>query len=291
MMRPAAALLTIGIVLAAAGGPSPAQPAGEANQPARPAPEAKDQPLTVTVKEMKGTAHRLVAGDKPEWVPLKIGDELGEQTVIRTGFRTRVVLAFADNSEVTIARATKMGIDQFQKKEKVTKTRLGLKYGSMRATVEEARGPNDFTVATPVATLAVTGSQGPLSYCGDIGFNVQCASGGFKVTKGSKSRKLRGKEKTNDQLLRSVILTQIQALPQIGDVLGGLGGAEISNLTSYSGGLGGIGFIPGRPAVINPTIPSSILDSIRPNGENGNGYPNGYENGYENGYPYNGIPQ
>ncbi len=72
--------------------------------------ESKPADVTVTVKEVSGTAHRLLTGKDPQWAPLKVGDKLDEMTIIRTGFRTKVVLTFADNSEVVIERATKMGI-------------------------------------------------------------------------------------------------------------------------------------------------------------------------------------
>ncbi|KPK79682.1 MAG: hypothetical protein AMJ81_12940 [Phycisphaerae bacterium SM23_33] len=257
-------------MLAVACGRVWAQPA----PPAKPGPEeaAKPQPqeqlLTVTIKEVTGTAQRLVPGEKPSWVPLKAGDKLGEQTVIRTGLRSRVVLAFADSSELTIARATKMGIAEFRKEGPVTKTRLGLKYGSLRASVEKARGPNDFTVSTPVATLAVTGSGGQIGHCGDIGSNVQCSFGGFSFASGSRSLNLTGGQSTNSRLLMPILLTQLQSVPQLGDVFNGLTPSETTSLLNFGGGLGGVGFLPGAPVAIRPPL-LPIGGLICPNGKDG----------------------
>ncbi len=70
---------------------------------AKPAPKVK--PMVVTVKEVSGTAHRLLAGKDKKWAPLKVGDKIDEMTIIRTGFRTKVVLTFADGTLDDHARA------------------------------------------------------------------------------------------------------------------------------------------------------------------------------------------
>jgi len=121
---------------------------------------AEAEPLQATVKEVSGVAQYLRAGKDQKWQPLKPGQKLDELTVIRTGFSTRVVLVFADEAEATIQRATKMGVGQLRKVGEVTRTKVGLKYGSVRVNVAKARGPSDFTVATPVATLERAGAIG-----------------------------------------------------------------------------------------------------------------------------------
>ncbi|MHC4716702.1 MAG: FecR family protein, partial [Planctomycetota bacterium] len=122
------AVLILSAVCASAGAQT--RPAASTRPRTRPA----GTPLTAVVKELTGTAQRMTpaarAGARPRWVALKVGDRLNEGNVIRTGFRTRVVLAFADNSVIVVDSATKIGIGQFRKVGKVTATRLGLKYGS-----------------------------------------------------------------------------------------------------------------------------------------------------------------
>lgn len=232
-------------MLAVACGRVWAQPA----PPAKPGPEeaAKPQPqeqlLTVTIKEVTGTAQRLVPGEKPSWVPLKAGDKLGEQTVIRTGLRSRVVLAFADSSELTIARATKMGIAEFRKEGPVTKTRLGLKYGSLRASVEKARGPNDFRVATAAAVLAVTGTSGQVGFTGDFGFGLTGRTGTWAAQAGARQRRVSGTETVDSTLQRHVETLKRNLTPRLGDVYGGLTESEESSLRRHGGGRGAIGFV------------------------------------------------
>lgn len=212
--------------------------------PAQPQqPKAPPQPLKVTVKEVKGVAQRLVAGEKPQWVALKAGERLDEATVIRTGFRTRVVLAFADNSEVIVDRATKMGIAEFRKEGPVTKTRLGLKYGSLRASVEKARGPNDFHVATPVAILAVTGTSGHVGHTGDFGSGLAGRTGTWSAQVGPRHRNVSGTETVNSTMQRHVETVKQNLTPQLGDVYGGLTESEQRSLLNYGGGRGAIGFV------------------------------------------------
>jgi len=211
-------------------------------QEAPAAAKAEGEALVVTVKEVAGKAQRLDAGQKdPKWVPLKAGDKLSELTLIRTGLRSKVVLAMADRSTVVIDRATKMGVAEFRKKGKVAKTRLSLKYGSMRPTVHSARGPNDFAVSTPVATLAIPGSGGPLSFCGDIGFNVLCNIGKLQVLRGHRIRNLIKDEKTNNDMTRSVNILKSLNTPLLGDSFGGLTNVEKKYQQDNNGGRGGIG--------------------------------------------------
>ena len=195
--------------------------------------QVKPKPMVVTVKEVSGTAHRLVVGKEKKWVPLKAGDKLDEMTVIRTGFRTKVVLTFADNSEVIIDRVTKMGIREFRKEGKVTRTTLGLKYGSLRATVKKADGPNDFRISTPTATAAARGSKLQIINSGDFGSEMKCSSGKWNVKKGSKRRNLVKGEGTNNRMVASIRIAKKKATPVLGDVTGGLSRKEVKFIMNY----------------------------------------------------------
>ena len=138
--------------------PAKAAPADKAGpkEPAT-APAAPDAGK-VTVVSVSGSAQKFVAANGKKWLPLKAGDALAELTLIRTGFGAKVVLRFADRSEVVVNNGTKMGIGEFRTKGEQTKTRLGLKYGTIRASVDTSKGPQDFQVRTPVATLSVRGT-------------------------------------------------------------------------------------------------------------------------------------
>ena len=247
-----------------------AAPAGKpADQQAQPQPQDKAdqdqqaQPLTVTVKSVAGTAHRLLPGDEPEWAPLEAGEKLDETSIIRTGLRSKVVLAFADNSTVTVNRATKMGIAEFRKRGEVTQTKLGLKYGSLRATVEKAKGPNDFTVATPVGTMAVTGSGLGAGFTGDLGLRSNCSQGGLQVTQGFRTRNLSPGQTTNNQMAPAIALVQQNFTTMLGDSFGGTTLTEKAGLVNLSAGRGIIGFVGGgggtQSAITPPQLPALTL--------------------------------
>ncbi len=226
----------IGMVVMVLTGASFAQKDKTPEKKAAPKPKVDDQvkPMVVTVKEVSGTARRLVVGkDDKKWVALKIGDKLDEMTIICTGFRTKVVLTFADNSVVTIERATKMGIKEFRKEGKVTKTTLGLKYGSMRPTVKKAAGPNNFRVVMPTATAAARGSKLWVAYSGDFGSEMKCFSGKWNVKKGRNRRNLVKGEGTNNKLLASIKILKKKFTPVVGDVTGGLSRKEIKFMVNH----------------------------------------------------------
>lgn len=226
-------------------------------QPAEAA--AKPQPLVATVKEVKGNAQCLKAGEGEKWRPLKAGDKLDEMSVIITGFRTRVVLAFADNSEVVINRATKMGIAQFRKVGKVTRTRIGLKYGSMRTNISKARGPSDFAVSTAVATLAVGGSGSHIGFS-DFGLMLGAFAGDWLTSMGPRHLNVVAGETTDSRLTRAIFRTKVRTAVLLGDVFGGLGPVELNSLIYFGGGRGVIGFA-GAGAGSNNTLgpPSDLL--------------------------------
>jgi hypothetical protein len=240
-MTVACAALALG--MAAASGQTPAS-----------APTTTSAPTTrstmcATVKEATGVAKRLVKEN--EWAPLQVGDELDEMTVILTGFGSKVVLAFADNSTVTIDRATKIGIGEFRKVGNVTTTKLGLKYGSIRADVEKAKGPNDFTVQTPVATLAVRGTAGDIGYTGDFGLNMRSEHGVWNMVRGFQERNIEGTEGVGDTLtmwvndvLRTVTVvlgdTSAMTPGEVNFVIANAGsGRVIAGSTPSGGGPGG----------------------------------------------------
>ena len=120
--------------------------------------------LQATVVSVSGRAQKRDAGEaNSKWMPLKAGDKLGAMTLVRTGLGTKVVLDLAGRGEVTLGSGTKVGIGQLARRGETVQTRLGLKYGSMRASVDRSRGPTRFQVTTAQATLSVRGTKGGMS--------------------------------------------------------------------------------------------------------------------------------
>jgi hypothetical protein len=237
-------VLALCVVLAAAAGTDMGQT--PASQPAS-APAAAGAAMTATVVEVSGTASRLTGtvNAQEQWAPLAVKDVLGESTVIRTGLRSKVVLAFADNSVVVIDRGTKMGIGEFRREAGATKTSLGLKYGAMRAEVDRAKGPNNFTVASPTNTLALEGSGANFSFSGDFGFQINVVHGQWRNRQGHQHQTLGASEGTDAHMTAPSEVKLLQHAPRIGDVYGGLSPAEQIFLAQQNTGQGGITFTPG----------------------------------------------
>jgi hypothetical protein len=153
----------------------------------------------VTVESVKGPAQYCdTSGGKTKWVALKRGDKLGELTIIRTGFGAKVVLHFKDDTRVTIHGAAKMGIREFKKSEKVTKTQLGLKYGVIKARVDSTRNPNDFKVKVHNTTLAVTGTGLGIGAFFDLGALFTNIFGSTRTSNQGGSRSMDGKGQQTD---------------------------------------------------------------------------------------------
>ena len=148
------------------------------------APEGKPstEKLTATVVSVSGPAQKLaIAKDDKKWLPLKAKDELDELTVIRTGLGAKVVLQLSDRGEIIINNATKIGIGELRKDGEKVSAELGLKYGTMRASVDSTRGENDFRIATPVATLSVRGSAADVGFMADSTRTLDARAGLWRV--------------------------------------------------------------------------------------------------------------
>lgn len=237
----------------------------------------------VTVESVTGPAQKLVAAGgagpaKAKWEPLKAGDILAENAVIRTGLRAKVVLRFEDRAVVTLDTATKMGIGEFRKVGRKAKVRLGLKYGRMGTAFETDKGPNDVKVTTPVATLSVRGCGGYMGFTGDWGLwfmSLQDAWGAQNNSGGT--RNVNPGEMTGGWygLLQSFHIFRQMFRMRMGDWFGI--NTEAQNLIRNGSGPGIVGF-GGFGNIFRRIIrsmPPSSSSGSSPNGQDRNGY-NGY---------------
>ena len=252
MLRCGAAWIVIGAALL---------PAWAEDQPAPVERQAK-----VTVESVKGRADRLVITNGRKWAPLKKGDVLEEMTIVRTGFGTKVVLKFEDRGEFTLKGACKIGISQFRRSGAKATARVGMKYGSIRASVAKGRGPSDFKVKTPVATLSVRGSDSEFALLVDnpdpLKINVD--TGNWNMVGPSASHTAGPGESTNNSGTQNSQNLVDQRDVQLGDASGGLTPQEQNNLNqngdgrgtfSNSGSSGG-----GNPVTTPPVTPSDITN-------------------------------
>jgi len=230
--------------------PPPAvPPAAEENAAAETQPagdEADASTAKVEVVAVEGIAQKREAGDPDgDWQPVKVGDELDELTILRTGLGSQVTLKFADRGEFIVRSGTKVGISEFRKEGQFARARLGLKYGSMKASVDSTRGPNDFRVSTPVATLSVRGTAGKYSFSGDMGMNVHGDHGSWLTQSGSRSMRIFSGQKTNHSLALPSRLALQGHTANMGPAGGGMTKPELRNLTHNGGGRGAVGFTGG----------------------------------------------
>jgi len=226
--------------------------AAPASKPAvKPVGKAKPatEPLQATVESVSGIVEVLPTGRKDgKWRKMKVGDVLSEQTVIRTGLGARAVLKFDDRGLVTVKSGTKIGISSFRKSGKLVKTRLGLKYGAIRAQVDSSTGKNDFRVRTAAATLAATGTTGDIAHWGDFQFQCKGGAGSWRARMPRRILSVLPGERTNHKGALPINLKLARIDPKIGDVHGGLTKVEVTQRLRNSGPIKTTGFA-GRRAL------------------------------------------
>jgi len=269
---------------ALAAGFAPAQPATTTSAPQ--AAAGAGQAQQVEVVSVTGAAEKLVpAGGKETWQAIRAGEKLSELTILRTGLRAKVVLRFADRAEMTIDRATKVGIGEFRRQGDLTRARVGLKYGTVQAQVHSAAGPNDFQISTPVATLSVRGTGGQAGFTGDMGMGLMGTHGTWQLAGQGFQHSLTAGESTFFQNLGPGFAAWLQMAmnqrgTQMGDAFGGLSPQEIQNLLNNGAGRGLLGFFGSGSGSLQ-TPPPPWLNGMP---QLGRSYYQSHENGYENGY-------
>ncbi len=221
--------------------------------------------LKVIVESVTGVAEKCLPPEKDKWTPVKANDKLDELTIIRTGLRTKVVLKFADRSKMTIGPGSKVGIAEFSKRGRMVTANLGMKYGSLRVSVDHTRGPSDVSISLPVATLSVRGTEGDIAYTGDRGLGLRGRRGTWRVATGPRTRNVTPGESTNEELTPSILLKKRYRSTHLGDAFGGLTNAEKlsqelnPDSRDPSGSSVGRSSGGGTPADITPPVPPEII--------------------------------
>lgn len=113
-------------------------------------------------------------GQVGEKRPLEVGESLPPGAILRTGLRSRVVLAFGEDTAVVVEQLTVASIDQFFRSGETKVTRLGLGHGAIRAGVAETTLRSDMTIVTPTATLSKKGTM-------DFGIQYEPSTGRFRI--------------------------------------------------------------------------------------------------------------
>ena len=214
----------------------------EADQP------AESQALTATVVSVEGTVQYRdgsVSEEDSPWQDLEAGAELNEWTIILTGFRSQAVLSFPNQGEILVRASSMIGIAQLRQEGGETQTRVGLRYGSVRASVDHDRDPGEMAVVTAVATAAPRGSFGDVGFT-DFGASFACLQGYFLwVTQQHGNTGVSGGQQSNFRNWLSSWLNYLRTDPFYGDRFGGYTEEELMfQLMNGQGlfGFGGYGF-------------------------------------------------
>ena len=213
--------------------------------------EASDQTapvesLTAVVVSVEGTV-QYCDGSAPEedaeWHDLEAGMELDELTVIATGLRSKVVLSFPSQGEITIETPTVIGISAFRRQGDEYLTQVGLKYGAMEMRVDPDRPSGLFAVATPVATAAPKGSGGFFGFS-DLGAAFDAATGFFLWLTENGPSTLQGGQSGNGNNDLAAAIDNLRNAPILGNFFNNFTNAELIYFAQHPDLTGPIGFGP-----------------------------------------------
>lgn len=111
------------------------------------------------------------------WQSAQKGMKLAAGDRVSTGFDSKVILKFEDNSVVTVKSLTQITIDRFLKDETAVRTDVAVRVGEIKAEVERGKGTkSDFVVITPASVVSVRGTDETIN-SSDIGTRVSVDDG------------------------------------------------------------------------------------------------------------------
>jgi hypothetical protein len=172
------------------------------------------------------------------------------------------VLKIGDRGRFLVRAATKTGIGTLARGEEKVTANLGLKYGSVQATVDPQAGQSDFSVSTALATAALRGSQMNAANA-ETGPGFSQNTGRAEISYGSGlTRRLEpGAIQTDGTRSPAQLLVDTLAAG-LGDVNGGLTPGEREVLANYFSG-GDAGSFVENGSVGGVDSPASLPDSRR----------------------------
>ncbi len=170
--------------------PEPADAAAEQTDPEDPplrgdeddaGEDADKEVRSAEVVAVEGSAEWAPAGTSvlalEGWTPVAVGDLLPPGTVLRTGMRSSVDLAFGAHTFISVRAVTFLSISQYYREatRKTDVIRLDLGYGTVRGGSFEGEIRADVIVDSPTATLAKRGTDG-------WQMSVEAGTGRFEIS-------------------------------------------------------------------------------------------------------------
>ena len=110
------------------------------------------------IRSVEGTVEVKAPG-AAAWQPAGAGQELGEDTLVSTGFKSSAVLEIG-NSSLVVRPLTRLSLREIRSAGEAERVEIHLNAGRIRADVKPpAAGRNvNFTVRAPIATASVRGT-------------------------------------------------------------------------------------------------------------------------------------
>jgi len=118
---------------------------------------ANAEALSAIVMQIEGRVRARTSPDAP-WAPVKENDRLLAGAELQTGLRASVALRLGSNATALLDATTSIVIPSLERDGRVLTTRMVVRSGRVDVRVDRVGLDNDFSVLTPSATIAVSGT-------------------------------------------------------------------------------------------------------------------------------------
>ena len=116
------------------------------------------QNMEAVIREMSGIVELQESGSTI-WTTASVGDSIGADTIISTGFRSSAVLAIG-NSTFLVRPLTRLSLESLVSRDNVETVSIGLQAGRVRVEVRPPAGSSaDVGIATPSTVASVRGTE------------------------------------------------------------------------------------------------------------------------------------
>lgn len=119
---------------------------------------AKKDPVAAVITQVKGKVEVLRSGEK-KWATGKIGIFLYQGDRIRTGVKSSAVIIFSNGAEIIINQSTEFKLETSEIGLRRGRDKIRIKRGQVSCAVRARLGITEFSIQTPVATVAVRGTK------------------------------------------------------------------------------------------------------------------------------------
>ena len=144
---------------------------------------------TGIIREFTGDVQLKLAG-ATAFVPAQAGNEVEQNTIVSTGFKSTAIIAVG-NSTIVVQPLTRLSLKEIQTSSGTENVNMNLQSGRVKVDVKPPAGSKaNFTVQSPTATASVRGTsfefdtrylkvfEGTVSFTGGNGISMPVSAGG-----------------------------------------------------------------------------------------------------------------